>query len=367
MKKIQQILCTAAVAAILAGCGNGSKFNVAGTVSDPDFEGAQVYLVRDGEAVDSTVVEGGKFAFSGDAAEPWIASVVALGLEGRAMLDFVAEPGSISLDLITDALGGTPLNDSLTAHRQRSADPALEAELEAWIGKYYAASDEKSRAEAERNYDSVESIAMRHDFESSMALYNANRDNVLGAYAMGNVCGTDLLTYNQLEELLSDATESVKNYKPVADKRQQLKAMDATAVGKRYTDIQGVDGKLSDLIDGRVALVDFYASWCGPCRAEIRDNIVPLWKKYQKKGLVVVGLNVWERGDAAARKAAHEKVMADLGIDYPQLVDSTRTATDTYGVRGIPQIMLIGSDGTILARDLRGAAIEEAVAKALGK
>ncbi|MBP3741034.1 MAG: AhpC/TSA family protein [Bacteroidales bacterium] len=346
MKKIQQILCAAAVAAILTGCGDGSKFNVAGTVSDPNFEGAQVYLVRDGEAVDSTVVEGGKFAFSGDAAEPWMASVVALGLEGRAMLDFVAEPGSISLDLITDALGGTPLNDSLTAHRQRSADPALEAE---------------------RNYDSVASIAMRRDFESSMALYNANRDNVLGAYAMGNVCGTDLLTYNQLEELLADATESVKNYKPVADKRQQLKAMDATAVGKRYTDIQGVDGKLSDLIDGRVALVDFYASWCGPCRAEIRDNIVPLWKKYQKKGLVVVGLNVWERGDAAARKAAHEKVMADLGIDYPQLVDSSRTATDTYGVRGIPQIMLIGSDGTILARDLRGAAIEEAVAKALGK
>lgn len=346
MKKIQQILCTAAVAAILAGCGNGSKFNVAGTVSDPSFEGAQVFLVRDGEAVDSTVVADGTFAFSGDAAEPWMASVVALGLEGRAMLDFVAEPGSISLDLITDALGGTPLNDSLTAHRQRSADPALEAE---------------------RNYDSVASIAMRRDFESSMALYNANRDNVLGAYAMGNVCGTDLLTYNQLEELLADATESVKNYKPVADKRQQLKAMDATAVGKRYTDIQGVDGKLSDLIDGRVALVDFYASWCGPCRAEIRDNIVPLWKKYQKKGLVVVGLNVWERGDAAARKAAHEKVMADLGIDYPQLVDSSRTATDTYGVRGIPQIMLIGSDGTILARDLRGAAIEEAVAKALGK
>jgi pyridoxine kinase len=49
------------------------------------------------------------------------------------------------------------------------------------------------------------------------------------------------------------------------------------------------------------------------------------------------------------------------------LVDSTRTATDTYGVMGIPQIMLIGSDGTILARDLRGNAIEEAVAKALGK
>ena len=57
--------------------------------------------------------------------------------------------------------------------------------------------------------------------------------------------------------------------------------------------------------------------------------------------------------------------MADLGITYPQLVDSTRTATETYGVNGIPQIMLIDKDGTILARDLRGAAIEEAIVKAL--
>ena len=139
-----------------------------------------------------------------------------------------------------------------------------------------------------------------------------------------------------------------------------------TSVGHHYIDIEGVDGRLSDLIDGRLAVVDFYASWCAPCRIEIKNNLVPLWEKYRQQGLVVVGLNVWERGDAAARRDAHEKVMADLDITYPQLVDSTRTATDTYGVLGIPQIMLIGPDGTILARDLRGAAIEEAVVRELG-
>ena len=122
-----------------------------------------------------------------------------------------------------------------------------------------------------------------------------------------------------------------------------------------------------DLVDGRVALVDFYASWCPPCRAEIKDNLVPLWAKYKDRGLVIVGLNVWERGDRAKREAAHQKVMADLGITYPQLVDSTSVATDVYGVRGIPQILLIGKDGTILARDLRGAAIEEAIVNALAQ
>jgi peroxiredoxin len=76
---------------------------------------------------------------------------------------------------------------------------------------------------------------------------------------------------------------------------------------------------------------------------------------------------VWERGNAEKRAADLQKVIADLGIKYPVLVDSTHNATDTYGVQGIPQILLIGADGTILARDLRDKDIEEAIKKALGK
>ncbi len=365
MKKLTQIVCSVAVMATVASCGSKQQFTINGTVDASVPEGTMVYMynVADYEGtLDSAAVDAeGRFVFQGEVTAPWVAMVGgrAVGMQQQV----IVEPGVISLD--AENVGGTALNDKLTAFARENDMSDLQGELRTYMEAYYAAPSAELRAEAERKYDSVEAIANKRMLDASWTLYNANRDNLVGALAMEQIAQLGDFTYTQMDSILSDAAPVVKGYAPIEKKMQQLKAVEATSAGKKYTDIQGVDGKLSDLIAGKLALVDFYASWCGPCRAEIKDNLVPLWEKYEKKGLVIVGLNVWERGDAAARKAAHEKVMADLGITYPQLVDSTRVATDTYGVRGIPQILLIDKDGTILARDLRGGAIEEAIVKAL--
>lgn len=364
MKKLTQIICSVAVIAAMTGCGSDVQFTIKGQLEGDALNGTKIYLVNLADpntAVDSTEVKGGTFSFTGSASEAWLGLVACEAFSQQ----LIVEPGTITV--APNSIGGTLLNDRLQAMNDSLDVSDIEAEMQPYIATYYSAPDAATRAEAEHVLDSLEAEGNARILTACWKLYGENRDNLLGAIAMESIAKTGDYTYEQFDSIMADAAPIVRNHAPVQKKLAQLKAVDATSVGKHYTDIQGVDGKLSDLIDGKVALVDFWASWCGPCRNEIKDNLVPLWEKYKNKGLTIIGLNVWERGDRASREAAHQKAMNDLGITYPQLVDSTRTATDVYGVRGIPQILLIDKDGTILARDLRGTAIEPAIISALSK
>ena len=367
MKKISAIICAAMFLTLLASCGGKHQFTVNGTIDGAEMNGQTLYMIDlYGESqlpFDSTVVTDGKFTFKGTVEEPM--NVIIDADEAPYLVRIILEPGTIAVK--NDSIGGTPLNDNLHAYNNHHNVDDIMAAMEEYFPLYYNAPNATARAEAEHVLDSLDALGSARLLEVDWKLYNENSDNILAVIAMEEIVQLDEFTYSKLDSLMKTASPLVANSKPVQKKLAQLSALEATSAGKHYTDIQGLDGKLSDLIDGKLALVDFYASWCGPCRNEIKDNLVPLWKKYEKKGLVIVGMNVWERGDAEARKAAHEKVMADLNITYPQLVDSTRAATDTYGVQYIPQIILIDKDGTILARDLRGPAIEEAIVNALGK
>ena len=118
--------------------------------------------------------------------------------------------------------------------------------------------------------------------------------------------------------------------------------------------------EFKDTIHGEgITIVDFWASWCGPCRREI-GHLKQVRDAYSDKGLVILGAAVWDEMED------HRKAMKDLEITWPQIVNKNE-ATELYGIQGIPQIILFDPEGKIVARDLRGKAIDNKLNEILSK
>ena len=126
-------------------------------------------------------------------------------------------------------------------------------------------------------------------------------------------------------------------------------------------DVNGNDLALSSL-RGKVVLIDFWASWCGPCRKEM-PNVVKAYTKFKDKGFEIYGISL----DQTKEKWL-EAIKAD-GITWPQVSDLKYwecEAARLYNVQGIPFTVLLDKEGKILAKNLRGEDLEKAIEKALG-
>ena len=330
MKRIFSIILIAAAA---ASCSNGNSFTVKGTLTPTDdVNGALVVMHNSttGKA-DTTTVINGEFTFKGEA-DPTMLYSIYLDKKGPNVHNatFIPEPGVIIVDLdSTDRVQAGPLTESL--HQ--------------FITELRSAADEESA-----------NAAIDKAFAS-------NKDNVIGQIALGQKLFA-FESQSELDEYIADAADFIKEDESVQKMRTSLAAVEATAAGCKFKDISGADAAgeplaLSDFAGkGKYVLIDFWASWCGPCRREI-PLLVEIDKNYADKGVQVVGINVWDKKDAAL------KAVEQMGIKYPVIYTEDNTATDDYGVSGIPQILLIGPDGTILKRNLRGDDITKAIDKYL--
>lgn len=144
---------------------------------------------------------------------------------------------------------------------------------------------------------------------------------------------------------------------------------EGTAVGCKYIDfslpgIQGNDIAVSDYVSkNRYTLVDFWASWCPPCRAEM-PTIVKAYAAYHSKGLEVVGVSLDSSRDSWLVS------IEQLGMTWPQMSDLkgwSCQGAKLYNVQSIPANLLIDQQGIIVAKDLRGEELLQKVAELLNQ
>lgn len=143
---------------------------------------------------------------------------------------------------------------------------------------------------------------------------------------------------------------------------KMFQAKKATLPGKPFIDfsgktVDGKDAKLSDYVGkGKYVVVDFWASWCGPCRQEAEKTLRPLYEKYKDDDrLMILSVATWDNPERTLA------ALADLQYPWPQMIDTAKTPMDLYGFQAIPMIFIISPDGTILHRNLREQSLTDAV------
>ena len=303
-----------------------------------DMNGQKAVMVNfdNGETVDSVTIANSTALFQGTIDEP-IAVRVLLG-DSKRTPSFILESGSIAFNKDGRRIFGSPLNDALNN---------ITDSIEIFSNNLENAPDMEDKK--------IIYASLMDYLDNKM---RENVDNPIGyllfldlAYEMGPKELVDFI----------DANPQMGKYQRIKNLVESNRKKALTGVGAKYIDFDIEGQKLSDYVgkDGKFLLVDFFASWCGPCIKQL-PVLKELYRTYPDR-LNVLGVAVWDEPEASLRAIEQHQ------LPWPCIINAGKIPTDIYGISGIPCIMLIGPDGTILSRDLQGDDLKAAVAEALQK
>ena len=361
MKKIAYLLMAGGL--ILTACNNEPAYKISGTIENV-ADGETVYLQemqgRDMVILDSAIVKNGTFTFKGRQDSTVYRYITYQPQELWA--DLFLENGNILVKLGEESQAtGTPNNDIYQGFKDQFI--ALNKEM----GEIYQKARTDSTLTDEQREELMKQIETK-DAEAMDMVYNtiaANIANPVGIYLLPNYAAA--FDLEKQAALADQIPAEYKSNERIARLISNIEVAKKTAVGQKYIDFamndpKGKEVKLSDFIGkNKYTLVDFWASWCGPCKKEM-PNVVAAYKEYNKKGFGIVGVSLDNDVDK------WKEAIKTWGMTWPQMSDLKGWNCEgaaIYGVRSIPATVLIDQEGNIIARNLRGEAIKEKLSELL--
>jgi thiol-disulfide isomerase/thioredoxin len=375
MKKLSITLFAAI--ALVACKQEPTSYTISGTIAVPEAEGKHVFLTyteNDSVRRDSTIITDGQYQFIGSVEKP-VAGRIMVTIEERSPANnnrgrwvstqLIVENGKIKVetdDADKTRLSGTVHNNLLQKLTDAENIPG-EKRNAAW--QEIADGREAGTLTPEREKE-LREIGDEHNTEMRMItleFVKENINNIAGWSQLGRIAG---LPVEQLKEAVANATEQTLQ-KPEVDRIvTRIDALEKTAIGQPFTDLRmpnlnGNEIAISDFAGkGKYVLIDFTATWCGPCRVG-KPAMIATYNKYKNKGFEIVSVYFDNTHEAWANG-----VKALNTPNWPKMSDLKGWQSDgakLYAVSGIPHSVLIDRDGIIIAKDLRGEDLEQKLAE----